>query len=126
MNATKKFLTDNFMIYNDKIFEKKLTLPIFKLYTSRSGPVAMFRYDKNKNNPTIWINNSINWTEETLINTLIHEMIHQYIRTIVKYNGFISHGWRFFKFKRKIKKELGIKISITGKHLPYKKKKSVN
>lgn len=126
MNATKKFLTDNFIIYNDKIFEKKLTLPIFKLYTSCSGPVAMFRYDKGKDNPTIWINNSINWTEETLINTLIHEMIHQYIRTIVKYNGFISHGWRFFKFKRKIKKELGIKISITGKHLPYKKKKSVS
>jgi hypothetical protein len=125
MKVTKEFLSEHFQIYNEQIFENKLIVPVFTIYTSRYGPVAMFRINKKNNKPTIKINNSIDWTEKTLVEILIHEMIHQYVVTILKYNGIFSHGWKFLKLRWKIKKKIGIKIPLNGKHLSYKTKKSV-
>lgn len=79
----------------------------------------------------IWIANDVDWTEETLKDTLIHEMIHHYEVSIDKrtsidsftWYGLFGHGRHFRKQIKRIKRDFGIAIHIHFPHIFKRKEK---
>ena len=112
MEVNKAVIKDLYKEYNKLYFNGVLSLcdchyikiHALGLYTNQNG--------KGK----IWINNHVDWTEETLRQVLVHEMIHHYVRTIDGKNEYIffGHGIRFRKQMRRINREFGLGICISS------------
>lgn len=123
MEITKQYLEERFIEYNSLYFNGILKKPLFLFKTNKDGVVAKFRYNKEgkkKCSPKIYINKCIAWDEDSLKNVLLHEMVHYYVVFIENYDGLFSHGFRFRRKVREIKKNFGYTINISYKHLKYK------
>lgn len=125
MDITKDLLAEKFNEYNNLYFEGKLEKCEFRRTLKSSSAFGMYReYEKRgKIQKVIFIGRNIEWTEETLKETLVHEMIHMYVSTIEgkKFDGILGHGRRFRWHCKRIKRDYGLIIKAHS-NFEYTKK----
>ena len=127
MLITVDDLKRRFADYNAMYFGGVLAMPKFSLNNWNNGIIGKFRNGRDKNGtpcqPHIRIAKYAAFTDETLKEILIHEMIHYYVVFIDGYDGLFSHGFRFRRIVRRLRREYGLVIPMNAKHIPYKNEK---
>ena len=122
MIVTKEIFREYFRKYNELYFDGILKMPSILFMSGHNGQVGKFRHQKKDGkvvNPKIYINKSIRWTEEDIIDVMIHEMIHYYVVFVLDYDGIFSHGLRFRRKWKEITKR-GQCIHMRYNHLKYR------
>ena len=117
MKITKEDIKFLFKEYNKLYFDG--VLPSCKCHGLREksclGRYTYFRKSNGKYEGSIWIAYYVDWTEETLREVVVHEMIHHYVQTIEgRRGGLFGHNWRFHRQMRRLKKNYGLVIKVSG------------
>ena len=110
---SKDELKKRFEELNVLCFDGELGRCGFSLFSRNISHLGWYqdRNDKNgKPKDKIWFGTSVKWTNELLEAVMVHEMIHMYVYRIekCKYDGLLSHGRRFRRKCKQIKKAHGI------------------
>ena len=118
MTITKGLLLDKFKAFNEKYFDGKLAVPTFTFMFGKNALVGKYR--NWGSGPVIYINKSVNLSEQDLDDVLVHEMIHYYVFSVLKKDPIFSHGFFFRTVRRKVAKK-GLKVHISYSYLNPKK-----
>lgn len=117
MKITKEDIKALFKEYNKLYFDGVLPSCKCHVFKGRGvfGRYNYFRKGNGKYEGSIWIAYNVNWTEETLREVVVHEMIHHYVQTIEgRSGGLFGHNWRFHRQMRRLKKNYGLVIKVSG------------
>ncbi|NLV52401.1 MAG: SprT family zinc-dependent metalloprotease [Bacteroidales bacterium] len=121
MKATKEYVTNKFLEYNELCFEGKLSLPEIKMVRTRKSLGHVKCMKRRKLNGT-WefydfkfcISTVLDQPEEEVEDTIIHEMIHYYILSN-QIQDTSAHGKVFRQIMKTINTKYGKHISISRK-----------
>ena len=109
ITPTKEDLERRFKEYNDKYFDGVLPPCKFTVVRMKNHSTATYFIKEQK----IRIAKNVYWTNETLKLTLIHEMVHHYVKTRLNYTpNFFSHGRRYRKVCRMLRKKHGLRVNL--------------
>ena len=117
MKITKEDIKALFKKYNKLYFDGVLPSCKCHVFKGRGvfGRYNYFRKGNGKYEGSIWIAYNVDWTEETLREVVVHEMIHHYVQTIEgRSGGLFGHNWRFHRQMRRLKKNYGLVIKVSG------------
>lgn len=107
MRPTLTYVKEKFEYYNKLCFDGSLTMPPIRL-NLRKRSLGM----TNLSDRHIEISVHDDLPEEEYIDTIVHEMIHYYILCNgIKDNA--PHGTEFYRIMNRIKKNHGIKVTIS-------------
>lgn len=126
MIVTKDELKRRFAEYNHMYFDDAMKMPTFCIKTNNDGVVGKFRYTRagrNVEKPKIYIARFIDWTDDELKETLLHEMIHYHVVSVQHYFGPFSHGFRYRREVRRLKRDHGITVKRFATDLLARKRR---